>query len=346
MLDEIKLGIRFVGLGRLLRNASAFRQANGELRGYATTICIWTLIRVGWLDEIEQKGHVATDAFCAANGFDHEMLANVLRYLRRRGFLVERSGMVRFTRRGRKHWKAVTTTFAIFSAYQPFFKNLEKLVRGEVLRGDLHRIDESVAVGFRMAGTAFTFRILNRLITELAPHGIVELGCGSIDLSQYMAARHPQMRFLGIDYDRRFLDEATQTIERFGWGARVRLLEHDLFELAASDADFSAYSLVTAIDLFHSYYYESRERLLDLLRVLRAVFPAQQFLVSEMCLADEKTMARIAYPMVEHELFHGLTGQRTFREGELEALLTEAGFTVRERWSMRNFAARLFLLLD
>ncbi|MGI9537139.1 MAG: hypothetical protein ACR2PB_08705, partial [Desulfocapsaceae bacterium] len=124
------------------------------------------------------------------------------------------------------------------------------------------------------------------------------------------------------------------------------LLNHDLFDLAGVNKDFSAYQLVTAIDLFHSYYFEGRERLLSLFRVLRSVFPDQQFLVSEMCLADEKSMPRIAYPMIEHEFFHGLTGQRTFREGELEALLTEAGFTVRECWSMRNLGARIFLHFD
>ncbi len=346
MLAEVKLGIRFVGLGRLLKNARAFKQARTAIRGYITTICYWTLMRVGWLDEIEQKGHVTTEAYCTANGFDHEMLANVIRYLRRRGHLKKRNGTIRFTRQGRKYWQAVTTTFAIFSAYQPFFRNLEKLVRGEVRRVDLHRIDESVAAGFRKAGAAFTFRILDQLITEIAPSGMVELGCGGIDLGRYMAERHQEMRFLGIDYDRRFLDEAAQTIERFGWEDRVKLLDHDLFDLATAEGDFSDYSLVTAIDLFHSYYYESRERLLDLFRVLRSVFPEQQFLVSEMCLADEKAMARIAYPMAEHELFHGLTGQRTFRAGELEDLLSEVGFTIRERWSMRNFAARIFLLLE
>lgn len=112
---------------------------------------------------------------------------------------------------------------------------------------------------------------------------------------------------------------------------------------ASSGALATAARRGTAVDLFHGYYYEGRERLLDLFRVLRAAFPEQQFLVSEMCLADDKAMSRIAYPMVEHELFHGLTGQRTFREGELEALLEEAGFAIRKRWAMRNLAARIFL---
>ena len=116
MLAEVRLGIRFVGLGRLLKNARAFKQARAAIRGYITTICYWTLMRVGWLDEIEQKGHVTTEAFCAANHFDHEMLANVIRYLRRQRHLKERNGTIRFTRQGRKYLQAVTTTFDIFSA--------------------------------------------------------------------------------------------------------------------------------------------------------------------------------------------------------------------------------------
>lgn len=346
MIAEVKLGIRFIGISGLVKNAAAFKQARSSIRGYTTTICYWTLMRVGWLDELEQKGHVATDAFCESNGLDRDMLSHALHYLRRRGHLEERNGALRFTRQGGKYWRAVSTTFEIFSAYQPFFANLEKMVRGEVRRHDLHRLNESVAAGFRKSGAAFTFRIMEQLIAEIAPSAMVELGCGNIDLSCYIGQRHPQMRFLGIDNDRHFLDQAAETVASRGWGDRVKLLEHDLFDLADAKDDFSAYSLVTAVDLFHSYYYESRERLLDLFRVLRAVFPEQQFLVSEMCLADDKAMSRIAYPMVEHELFHGLTGQRTFREGELEALLAEADFVVRKRWSMRNLAARVFLLFD
>ena len=57
-------------------------------------------------------------------------------------------------------------------------------------------------------------------------------------------------------------------------------------------------------------------------------------------------MARIAYPMPEHELFHSLTGQKTFAAGELESLLEEAGFTILETWPVRNLAARLFILFE
>ena len=65
-----------------------------------------------------------------------------------------------------------------------------------------------------------------------------------------------------------------------------------------------------------------------------------------MCRADEDRMKGIAYPMVEHELFHSMTDQRTFAEGELETLLAETGFTMLERWPVRNLAARVFLLFE
>lgn len=136
MLGEVKLGDRYLGSQKMLKNATAFKQARSLTRGYMTTICYWTLIRVGWLDALEQARQVATDAFCASNGFDREVLGNVLRYLPRRGHLEEQSGALRFAKQGSEHWPAVTSTFAIFSAYQHFFENLETLVRGEVARRD------------------------------------------------------------------------------------------------------------------------------------------------------------------------------------------------------------------
>ena len=57
---------------------------------------------------------------------------------------------------------------------------------------------------------------------------------------------------------------------------RVALLKHDLFDLTPQAHDFSAYGLVTAIDLFHGYFYEGRDRLLGLFRALRQALPTQR----------------------------------------------------------------------
>ena len=46
-------------------------------------------MRIGWLDELEQRGRVVTDDFCAAYSLNDELLDNVLQYLRRLDHLDE-----------------------------------------------------------------------------------------------------------------------------------------------------------------------------------------------------------------------------------------------------------------
>ncbi len=347
MIQELRAALEALGPSVAVENMRRMRRARPEIRGYVTTTVTWALESVGFFDELERDGSLDLAAFGSKHSLDPELLGSACRYLARIGHLSEEAGRVRFTASGRAHWDAVNGVLRIFSAYEPFFGNLRGLLTGQVSRDSLRRDDDAVAMGFRQTGASFTFAAMGNIIErEGGPSSLVELGCGNIDLSLYLCRRFPALRCLGIDWDDRYLGAAKATIESEGLSDRVTVLKHDLFALDPSVHDFSPYRLVTAIDLFHGYYYEGRERLLDLLRAIRRAFPTQRFLFSDMCLADEERMRSIAYPVVEHELFHSLTGQRTFARGELEDFLAEAGFTLVKEWPLRNLAARLFLLLE
>ncbi len=345
-MDELRAALEAIGPATSLENLRRMRRARPDIRGYVTTSVTWALMNVGLLDELERRGSVDLSEFASTHSLDPELLESACRYLVRIGHLSAEAGRVRFSAGGKSRWDAVNGVVHIFSAYEPFFVNLRGLMKGEVSRESLRRDDDAVAQGFRQTGASFTFAAMGNIIEREGYSSVVELGCGDIDLSLYLCRRFPALRSLGIDWDDRYLSAAKDTIESEGLSDRVTVLKHDVFALDPSVHDFSPYQLVTAIDLFHGYYYEGRERLLELLRAIRGAFPTQRFLFSDMCLADEERMRAIAYPMVEHELFHSLTGQRTFARGELEDFLAEAGFTLVKEWPLRNLAARLFLLLE
>ena len=346
MIDELRVALEALGPATALENMRRMRRARPDIRGYVTITVTWALMNLGLLDALARDGSVDLEGFCSEHSLDPELLQSACRYLVRIGLLDEEAGRVRFSASGRAHWDSVSGVVRIFSAYEPFFVNLRGLLAGEVSRDSLRRDDDAVALGFRQTGASFTFAAMGNIIEREGYSSLVELGCGNIDLSLYLCRRFPALRCLGIDWDDRYLGAAKATIESEGLSDRVVVLKHDVFALDPTVHDFSPYRLVTAIDLFHGYYYEGRERLLDLLRAIREAFPTQRFLFSDMCLADEGRMRSISYPMVEHELFHSLTGQRTFAQGELEAFLAEAGFTLLKQWPLRNLAARLFLLLE
>lgn len=343
MTEEILFLIHALGIQQNLENLKAMRKAKAPIRGYVLTTCFWALSETGFFDELLKNGSVPFDSFARRQKIDPVIFAAVVQYLVRVGILENKNRTLTFSSKGKKFWDETNGVFSIFSAYQPYFKNLGGLLKKELPLGKLKRDDLSVALGFRETGARFTFPIMNKILGELKPKGLIELGCGNLDLSQFIARRHPEMNFLGIDHDDRFLNEARQTIRSHPLDGRFQLLKRDIFKLSPRDFDFSPYDLVTAIDLFHGYFSGGKEKLLDLFSNLRQTFKGKTFFVSEVCLPDENRMKGLSYPHVEHELFHNLTGQKTFRQGELESLLGETGFGIQKSWNVRNLAARVFV---
>lgn len=346
MIQEFLFLIQSLGLKKNFKNVAAMMKARSAIRGYLLTTCLWSLNDIGLTDELLKKDIVNRDEFSNTRKIDPVILGYLIQYLVRLGFIAEDGRNIKFSRKGKEYWEETNGVFNIFSAYQPFFKNLTGLLKKETSLGMLKRDDLSVALGFRETGARFTFAILEKLIQELHPRGIVELGCGNLDLSLFIAKEHPEINFLGIDYDDRFLNQASETLKTHHFNGHMKLLKRDIFDLSPKDFDFSAFDLVTAIDLFHGYYFNGSEKLKNLFSALRKTFPGKQFLISEVCLPDENRMKALSYPHVEHELFHNLTGQKTFKQGELESLLEECGFKIKKSWSARNLAARTFLLFE
>ena len=343
MISELVFLFRHQGLKQVLGNIRAVKKARSPIRGYVTMSCFWTLLETGFIDELLEKGAVSIEPFCQQRHFDSGILNSICRYLARTDYFQLDNDQVRFTVSGRRFWDDCCGVINIFCAYESFFKNLPGLLKKELSREDLNRHDDLVAFGFRQTGPMLTFDIMNKLVLALNGERLVELGCGNIDLSLYLARLNPTMRFVGIEWDDHYLQQARNTIQSNQLSDRVELLEQDLFQLTPAVYDFSSAQIITAIDLFHGYYYDGKEKLLELFAALRKTFPGKDFIVSEVCLPDETRMKKLSYPHVEHELFHDLTLQKTFKAGELEALLQEAGFTVRKSWSLRNLGARIFV---
>ena len=346
MTAEILFALRYQNPAKILQNVRAMKSAREPLRGYVTTNCVWALLDVGLIDRLEQEGAIDIERFCDERGFDPMIMREICLYLSRLRYLVLDGQRVTLTRKGRRFWNDTQGVLSIFFAYEEFFGSLRRLLRKEVDLSDIERRNQYVARGFRETGPRLTFDVMGKLIGPIGVEGVVELGCGNIDLSSFLARSHEGMRFLGIDWDEAFLEQARRTIREQRLSVRVELLAQDIFGLSASQHDFSPYQLVTAIDLFHGYFFEGRQKLLDLFATLKQTFAGKSFLISEVCLPDEDKMHRLSYPHVEHELFHALSGQKTFKEGELEGLLQESGFKNVQTWSVRNLGARIFLQFD
>jgi ubiquinone/menaquinone biosynthesis C-methylase UbiE len=156
--------------------------------------------------------------------------------------------------------------------------------------------------------------------------------------------RVPSFRCLGIDSSPRVVAAAQARVAREGFADRIEIVQGDIFRIDAVPGDLESYAAVTAIDLFHGFLLDGEKGLVEMFRALRARFPSQLLLISEICLPSEARMRAIAYPNVEHELFHGLSRQQSFAPGQLEALLGDGGWRVERTWQLNELAGRVFAL--
>lgn len=323
------------------------KKARSPLRGYLTTLCIWALVDIGLWDPLTKGESISLLEFAARRRLQADTLLSVCRYLNRIHILEIDGERIRLSQKGRKFWSDVYGAYHLFHAYEPLFSSLVGQLKGEVQFGpDVTRHENEVAQGFDELGQQFMFPIMDGLINEAGFNNIIDLGCGEIYLSAFLCRRHPSMKCLGIDNDPEVLEKARRKIKERDFESQIDLLLADMFHIDRIKHDFSPYQVVTAIDLFHGYYRDGEERLVKLFEIFYRVFKNQKLLISEICLPSPRQMKRITYPFVEHELFHDLTRQKSFRPGELESIVKRAGYQIEERWNFNEIAGRICLLLQ
>ena len=331
----------------LLSNVRSSKKARGPLRGYVTTLCFWTLMDIGLLDPLKEKGSVSPKDFAQQNKLNFSVFFSVCQYLHRLGYLSLNDCEVALTAKGLSFWKDVSSIFHLFYAYEPIFSSLSAQMKGDVTYGrEIFRNEDEVARGFSELGNKFIFKIIKSILEEQSLKSMIELGCAEAELSVFLCLEDPKVRCLGVDHSSRRIGQAQKKIEALNLTSRIQLLLADIFEIDRTSYDFSPYETVAAVDLFHGYFLNGEEKLLGLFQKFKKVFKGRYFLISEVCLPSFARMKEIAYPNVEHELFHDLTQQRSFRPGQLEGLFEQAGFAIKKRWPYHEIAGRIYLLLQ
>jgi 2-polyprenyl-3-methyl-5-hydroxy-6-metoxy-1,4-benzoquinol methylase len=330
----------------LLDGPRTMHLAREPIRGYLTTLAFWTLMDAGLLEALEKEPKIQLKDFAEKRNLNPKILFFVCRYLHRNQYLRLRGDEVGFTPKGKKFWKEVYGVFHLFFAYEPMFSTLSAQLKNQASFGrELSRREDEVARGFQELGGKFLFPLMRGILEEHRFKKVIDLGCGEVYLSAFLCSADPQIECLGIDHSPEIVARASQRIQELGFESRIKLLLADMFQLEVGEYNFSNYEVVTAIDLFHGYFWEGPEKLRQLFPRLKRVFHRQQFLISEICLPPDSRMRNIAYPNPEHELFHDLTHQRSFSPGELEALLQEAGFQIKKKYNLNKIAGRICLLV-
>lgn len=156
--------------------------------------------------------------------------------------------------------------------------------------------------------------VISRL-EPIQPSSILDLGCGTGQLTARLCERFPNTSVVGVDYSPGMLKEAAIRLR----SSMGRLLLADAQHLPFAETSFD---IVTCTESFH-WYPDQRKALADVARVLR---PEGRLLIVSIAtltgVGDD--LLRRASALVGQEI-------RAVPPGRLAELLVEAGFDVREQ---------------
>ena len=157
-----------------------------------------------------------------------------------------------------------------------------------------------------------------------------------------LARSDPAIGGVGIDIDPPVVQLANEQIETQGFSSRLKAAVADMFEVAGEGGGQSSFSncrkggtvpqvdCLTACDTFHEYLWTGDERIVGLLRGLKAAFPNAIMVVGEFCKQSHSSLRKRPTAFLEHHLFHQLTNQRIESAARWREIFAAAGLAIRE----------------
>ncbi len=353
-LNQVFQLIRLLGLRRAARMKKRHERALPLIRGYAATTCMWTLLNVGFWDDLVGAGDgrgsdgLDLEDYAGRKGLDLHVLESVCSYLDGVRILDydHDAGRVRMTRRGADLLAEPRGLFELLYAYEPAFVELEAMLRGTKVYGrDVVRRTRWVGLGSGRLCRQLPYPVMMDMVRRHGRRCVLDLGCGDGAFLIELARQAPDLRGVGIDLDASTVELATEQVAAAGLTGRLTATVADMFDLtgprekgdsplfsqtAAGKGDSPRIDCLTACDTFHEYLWTSEQPIVDLLAGLRAAFPDALLVVGEFCKQSHESLRKRPTAFLEHHLFHQLTNQRIETADRWRQIFARAGLSIRE----------------
>ncbi|MFC2018957.1 ubiquinone/menaquinone biosynthesis methyltransferase [Chloroflexota bacterium] len=152
--------------------------------------------------------------------------------------------------------------------------------------GPLHRMFTAVPPRYDLVNHAITLgldnrwrRLAARACLQAKPQRVLDLGCGTGDLSVSLAlAAEPGIEITGLDYSRAMLKLAREKTTRAGVGKTVNVIHGEATSLPFPDEYFDCVGISFA---FRNLTYKNRVMLPHLYEVLRVLKPGGRYVIVE-----------------------------------------------------------------
>lgn len=333
MIKQALQLIKLLGLKRAATMKKRHERALPLIRGYAQTTCVWTLLNVGFFDDLAAAGSLNLADYCRQKGLNPHVLESVLSYLDgvRLVDFDQTSGAVGLTKRSRELLAEPRGLFELLYAYEPVFVELESMLRGKKEYGrDVQRRTRWVGLGSGRLCRQLPYPVMMDMVVRWGRRNVLDLGCGDGAFLMELARKAPEIRGVGVDLDAPVVQLANEQIASAGLSDRLTAKVADMFDLAGSGAGAGPVDCLTACDTFHEYLWDGDDRVVGLLAGLKAAFPNAVFVIGEFCKQSHESLRRRPTAFLEHHLFHQLTNQRIESADRWLEIFHRAGLHVRE----------------
>ncbi|MGD0732859.1 MAG: class I SAM-dependent methyltransferase [Terracidiphilus sp.] len=236
--------------------------------------------------------------------------------------------------------------------YGAQLRDIGPLLRKEVTRSDVEEGHSGVHSGLgteELTAVRLVPAVL-KILSERNLHSMLHLACGSGGFLVQIARSDPSFRAIGIDRLPEKIAGAEEKLRRYGLESRIQLLQAVIGTdpLPLDEETRSGIDVVASIYLLHEIGRYGRQRIVDVLRQIKAFFPGKLFLFSETMppsTPDSVVKPPSQYSQLDYLLIHRLRGKgMPLQPAEWKSIVADAGIKLldfKEVYSIGLFLAEL-----
>lgn len=202
---------------------------------------------------------------------DPKLVGMVLNYLKTRSIIQEiKCGVYRVTEVGSRLFCEVGRAQLQFyvDAYGPVTTRLAELLQKiDVYGGDIIRNGRSLGASCDTLFSIFHTPIIKRIIEDVNPTRIVDLGCGGGRLLVDACSNFPALQGLGIDISQGAIDLARSEAESRGLSGRLQFVVADAFQPETWPEEARNGDMICAIGALHEHFRHGETAVIEILNV-------------------------------------------------------------------------------